>query len=209
MRRCVIISAGPFRDPVYLKSLLEEEDMVIAADGGWQLAMLMGVEPSVLIADFDSLPAPCASDSVKVITLPEQKDDTDTAFAMKWAYESGFREFLLLGCTGGRLDHYQATLATAADYAKKDCDITLMDEQNEIHWLTPGSYAFPTIAGEKVSLFAFGGDVEGLFGEGLLYPISDLALSPFNPLCVSNAAVDDNICVSFRSGLLMLCFSRD
>ena len=58
MSRCVIVSAGPFRDPVALAGRLSPEDYVIAADGGWQLATLMGVTPSVLVADFDSMTTP-------------------------------------------------------------------------------------------------------------------------------------------------------
>ena len=106
MSRCVIVSAGPFRDPAVLSGFLQQDDYVIAADKGWQLACAMGVQPAVLVADFDSMPVPAASDGVKVVTLPEEKDETDTAYALKMAYDLGYREFLLLGCTGGRLDHF-------------------------------------------------------------------------------------------------------
>ena len=37
--RCVILSAGPYRDPLALSGYLLPDDYIIAADGGWQLAM--------------------------------------------------------------------------------------------------------------------------------------------------------------------------
>ena len=209
MSRCVIVSAAPFQDPITLSGLLLPDDYIIAADGGWQLATLMGVKPAVLVADFDSMPIPASPSGVKVITLPVQKDVTDTAEAMKIGYEAGYREFLLIGCTGGRLDHQQAVFAVAADYANRQCSVVISDEKNEIHWLTPEQYAFPSANEEKVSLFAYGGDVTGLFTEGLMYSVSDYTLSPLDPLCVSNECNEEDFCISFKSGLLMLYFSRD
>lgn len=209
MSRCVIVSAGPFRDPVVLSGRLLPDDVIIAADGGWQLAALMGVQPSMLVADFDSMPLPTIPSGVKLITLPVEKDVTDTAEALRLGYEAGHRDFLLLGCVGGRLDHQQAALTVAADYARRGCSVVMADEKNEIHFLTPGQYAFPSSDDEKVSLFAFGEEVTGLFTDGLQYTVSDYCLSPYDPLCVSNECTDEDFCISFKSGTLMLYFSRD
>ena len=209
MNRCVVLSAGPFRDPTTLAGFLMPEDTIVAADGGWQLARLLGRTPVVLVADFDSLPVPSLPEGVKVINLPVEKDDTDTAAAVRYGYDAGCRDFLLLGCTGGRLDHQQAAFALAADYAQRGCQMVIADEQNEIHFLMPGSYVFPACPGEKVSLFAFGGSVTGLFATGLAYDITDLTLAPTDPLCVSNECVEDDFGIVFREGLLMLYFSKD
>ena len=208
-KRCVILSAAPARDPLALTGYLLPDDYIVAADGGWQLAMQMGVKPALLVADFDSLGVPAVSDDVECVTLPVEKDVTDTAEAMRLAYNKGYCSFLLVGCTGGRLDHQQAAFAIAADYARKGCDVALVDEQNEIHLLTPGSYVYPACPDEKISLFAFGGDVTGLFLDGLKYTVSDYTLTPYDPLCVSNEWVDEDACLSFKSGLLMLYFSKD
>lgn len=207
--RCVILSAAPIRDPMALAGFLLPDDYIVAADGGWQLAMQMGCKPSLLVADFDSLGVPAIAEGVELVTLPTEKDVTDTAEAMRLAYEKGYRSFLLLGCTGGRLDHQQAALAVAADYARRGCEVMLADEQNEIHLLRPGSYIYPACPDEKISLFAFGGEVTGLFVEGLQYTVSDYSLSPYDPLCVSNEWVGEDACLSFKSGLLMLYFSKD
>ena len=92
--RCVILSAGPFRDPVTLVGYLLPDDFIIAADGGWQLAAQMGVRPSMLVADFDSLGVFSVPDEVEMVTLPVEKDVTDTAEALRLGYEAGYRSFL-------------------------------------------------------------------------------------------------------------------
>lgn len=209
MGRCVILSAAPTRDPLALAGYLLPDDYIVAADGGWQLAQQMGVRPAMLVADFDSLSMPIAMENVELASLPTEKDITDTAEAMRLAYEKGYRSFLLLGCTGGRLDHQQAALAVAADYARQGCDVVLADEKNEIHLLVPGNYVYPACPDEKISLFAFGEDVTGLFIDGLKYTVSDYTLSPYDALCVSNEWVGEDACLSFKSGLLMLYFSKD
>lgn len=209
MGRCVILSAAPTRDPLALAGYLLPDDYIVAADGGWQLAQQMGVRPAMLVADFDSLSMPIAMENVELASLPMEKDITDTAEAMRLAYEKGYRSFLLLGCTGGRLDHQQAALAVAADYARRGCDVVLADEKNEIHLLVPGNYVYPACLDEKISLFAFGEDVTGLFVDGLKYTVSDYTLSPYDALCVSNEWVGEDACLSFKSGLLMLYFSKD
>lgn len=209
MGRCVILSAAPTRDPLALAGYLLPDDYIVAADGGWQLAQQMGVRPAMLVADFDSLSMPIAMENVELASLPIEKDITDTAEAMRLAYEKGYCSFLLLGCTGGRLDHQQAALAVAADYARQGCDVVLADEKNEIHLLVPGNYVYPACPDEKISLFAFGEDVTGLFVDGLKYTVSDYTLSPYDALCVSNEWVGEDACLSFKSGLLMLYFSKD
>lgn len=207
--RCVILSAGPVHDPKILSGFLFPDDYIIAADGGWRLATQLNVVPAMLVADFDSLDVMEKADTMELVTLPTEKDVTDTAEAMRLAYEKGYRSFLLLGCTGGRLDHFQAALSVAADYAKRGCEVTLADEKNEIHLLTPGSYVYPACPNEKVSLFAFGEEVTGLFLDGLKYTLANYTLSPYDPLCVSNEWVGEDACLSFKSGLLMLYFSKD
>ena len=209
MNRCVILSAGPVRNPMALAGYLLPDDYIVAADGGWQLALQVGVTPAMLVADFDSLGVPALPRGVECISLPTEKDVTDTAEAMRIAYDKGFRSFLLLGCTGGRLDHQQAALITAADYARRDCEVIVADEQNEIHLLTPGSYVYPACEDEKVSLFAFGGEVTGLFLDGLKYTVANYTLAPYDPLCVSNEWDGEDACISFKQGLLMLYFSKD
>ena len=208
-KRCVILSAGPFCDADILHGYLLEEDYIIVADGGWSLSQQMGVEPHMLVGDFDSLGDDALPDGVEVVSLPTEKDVTDTAEAMRIAYEKGCRSFLLLGCLGGRMDHQQAAFTVAANYARRGCEVSLADEKNEVYFLAPGSYVFPACPSEKVSLFAFGEEVQGLFADGLKYPISNYTLSPYDALCVSNEWIGEDACISFKSGLLMLYFSKD
>ena len=205
MKRCVICGAAPFCDVQKLKALLKENDVVVAADGGCRLAQALGVIPAVTVADFDS------SEKTPVITgecvqLPIKKDVTDTYAAMDLMFSRGYREFLLLGCLGGRFDHSVAALLAARQMTERGCKVTLADENNELTVLLPDTYALPC---GSFSVFAMSEMVEGLTLCGVQYPLQNFTLESKNPLCVSNVAIQDTATVSFENGVLLLCRSKD
>ena len=109
MSRCVILSAAPVTNPAALRGLLQPGEWFVAADVGLRLAQALGVRPAVVVADFDSGQEP-EEDGLEIIRYPVEKDVTDTQAAAMLALERGYRDFLLLGCTGGRLDHTMGNL---------------------------------------------------------------------------------------------------
>ena len=205
MKRCVILGAAPFDKADALRPLLRAEDVCIVADGGVRLAAALGVAPTLTVSDCDSAPAPTG----EFVHLPVRKDETDTRAAMDIAFERGFREFLLLGCLGGRFDHTVANLLSARQMTEKGCRVVLADEKNEITVLTPGSYPLADAGDRKISFFAMTPAVSGLCLRGLSYPLSNYTLLSDDPLCVSNALADKTATVSFTEGTLLMIFSKD
>lgn len=103
MRRCVIIGGADIGRYDRVRAHLREDDFNICCDSGLRHRAGLGVVPDLIVGDFDSCEDPHAG--VETITLPCEKDDTDTVFAVKEALARGFQEFLLVGVIGGRLDH--------------------------------------------------------------------------------------------------------
>ena len=52
--RCVIIGGGEIKNFTYARSLIGEDDTVIAADRGYARCQQMNIKPSLLLGDFDS-----------------------------------------------------------------------------------------------------------------------------------------------------------
>ncbi|MCD8021752.1 MAG: thiamine diphosphokinase [Lachnospiraceae bacterium] len=86
----------------------EPGDLVIAADGGYRYLQKLGVEPDILMGDFDSLEI--VPEHRHLIRHSPIKDDTDMALAVAWAEKAGYETFFLYGGLGGRLDHSLANL---------------------------------------------------------------------------------------------------
>lgn len=208
MRRCVILSAGPVADPAALRELLRPDDWFVAADGGLRLAQALGVRPEVLVADFDSGREP-EGDELEIVRYPVEKDVTDTQAAVMLALERGYRDFLLLGCTGGRLDHMMGNLAVLLYIRRRGGSALLADENNRARLLAPGDYTVPVEKGFHLSLVPFGGDARGVTLRQVKYPLTDAVLSEEETLGISNEFLDCPAQISFREGRLLLFFSRD
>ena len=52
--RCVIISGSPETHPEFIRQAVKPDDYVICADRGYEFASLGGVEPNLVVGDFDS-----------------------------------------------------------------------------------------------------------------------------------------------------------
>lgn len=117
MSDCILIGAGDF-SLAALPDYREDTDTLIAVDGGLLYCGLAGLEPDVIIGDFDSLDEETAAAvslieanyPEKVLRLKPEKDDTDMLVALKWGLAKGFDTFRIYGGLGGRLDHSLANI---------------------------------------------------------------------------------------------------
>ena len=103
MRRCVIVGGADISNYDRIIAYIKSDDFVIFCDSGLKHMEKLAVKPSLIVGDFDSHENPHLD--VETIVLPCEKDDTDTVFAVKEAIKRGYKEFLLIGVIGARLDH--------------------------------------------------------------------------------------------------------
>ena len=108
MDRCIVIGAGELTVPGIE---VKDGDFVIAADAGFSHCERLGIEPDLIVGDFDSLKEGDGEaleeirrrEPERILTLPSEKDDTDMLAAIRVGLEKGCREFFLYGGLGGRL----------------------------------------------------------------------------------------------------------
>ena len=117
---CWIFGAG---ERVPLRSMPGAEALVIAADGGFDYARSLGIEPALVVGDFDSMPRP--ETAAELICLPCEKDDTDMLYAARRALERGAAMCHLYGGTGGRADHTMANVQTLLWLRRRGVDARL------------------------------------------------------------------------------------
>ena len=205
-RRCVNIGAPP--DPVSEPPQLEVDDFVICADGGLDCALSWGIMPDLTVGDYDSLQEPERLSAYEHVTLPVEKDDTDTMAAVKIALSRGYRDFLLLNCAGGRLDHTFANL-TALLYLQRHGAVgVLVDGNCRAQVLGEGRISLQECCGCGLSLFPFGCQQAVVSGEGVFYALDSLALQADFPLGVSNEVVSDSAWISVEQGTLLMVLEK-
>lgn len=193
MNTCYIVGASPF----FRAFTVDESDFVIAADGGQETLARLGIRPHLVVGDFDSSPAP---EDVPTVRHPVEKDDTDTALAIKEGMRRGYEHFLLYGCTGGRADHTFANIQTLHRLAVEGCYGYLVDEGTVSTVIVNKTLHFSPKA--RVSVFSLTDESLGVTIEGLRYPLADARLTNDYPLGVSNEGNGQNAKITVKSGAL-------
>lgn len=207
MPRCIILA------PLYAGEEMEivrpqAGDLLLCADGGWMRAQQFDLHPALVVGDFDSMP-PSTQVSAPVLRLPREKDDTDLAVCLHEGRKRGYTEFVLAGCLGGRFDHTFSVLQCVADCAMRGEKALVLDKQNRVTILPPGTYTLPQMPGRKLSLLAYSPAVTDVCITGTKWPLDHAVLTSNRPLGCSNEFVVDAATLSFREGLLMVCYSTD
>jgi thiamine pyrophosphokinase len=180
---------------------------VIAADAGAATALAFGLTPDEVIGDFDSLDAATLgqlqAQHVPIHTYPRDKDATDGQLAIERALELAPDALYLLGFLGGpRLDQLLANILLLT---RIDIRAVLLDERNECLLLRPNAaYHWTPEPSEVVSLIALTREVEGVFTEGLRWPLNGDSLLRGDTRGVSNEPDADRAQVRIASGLLLL-----
>ena len=203
-QRCVIVAAGEIPDEQILKTNIFYDDFVIAADAGYTKLKAAEIEPQLIVGDFDSSDVP--ENDIETVTLSPVKDYTDTEFAVAQAVERGYNEILILGGTGGRIDHTFANIAVITRYKKQGVNITLIDSNHRIFALSDETKSI--IKGNYyVSVFAAGGECKVKL-EGFYYNNDELVLQPDSSIGVSNEIVENTAKITVLSGIALVVLSN-
>lgn len=199
MKTCYIIGAGEVTE---LSFDPQEEDLVIACDGGYEYCGKWNKRADLVIGDFDSLGY--VPQHPNVIRLKPQKDDTDTACAIRAGLERGFQRFVIYGGTGKRISHTIANIQLLCDLARKGCYGILIGTDEWYRVVDNGEICFPKEMSGYLSVFCMGDRALGVYERGLKYSLEDATLVKENPLGVSNEFTGKESRVSVKEGMLLL-----
>lgn len=201
-RVCVIVGAIELEELV-----IPEGALVIAADGGLTHLERRGMQPDLIVGDFDSLGR--VPEGGNVICHPVEKDDTDMLLAVKTGLERGCGKFLLYGGLGGRLDHTYANLQTLVFLAEHGGQGWLLGDGVAATAIRNGRLDFPPGKCGNVSVFCPDGEARGVDLRGLYYPLRDATLTSGFPLGVSNQFTGKAASVSVREGTLLVMYDQE
>lgn len=198
--RCVIVGGGDCSNE--LLGLINAQDFVICADGGYDKLSGSTVKPDLIIGDFDSIFEIPDFDSI--IKLPIEKDITDTEASLIEGINRGYTSFLLLGGTGGRFEHTFANISLMARCANENIDFQIIDEKHHFYSVHNSKINIRYISNQQISVFAFGGIAEKVSIKGVHYPLDNYTLDPFIPLGISNDITEEFCEIAVDNGTLII-----
>lgn len=205
-KRALIFINGDLPDLDAARRILEPDAFMIAVDGGTRHLLALGLLPSVVIGDLDSLdPAHLLTlekNHVEIIQHPKDKDETDLELALNYALDLGYRNIRLVAALGGRLDHTLGNLSLLTKPSLAGLDLRIEDGVEEAFFVRRQAQIHGR-AGETVSLLPWNGDVTGIQTEGLRWPLRHETLKAHKTRGISNEMVSDVAKISIDSGLLL------
>ncbi len=181
MKKCYIVGGGDFCKDAFRP---DEDSLIIAADAGYKVLTEIGINPHMVVGDFDSLGY--TPDHPETEVHPPVKDDTDMMLAVEKGVELGCEEFYIFGATGGRIAHTLGNLQVLACLADQGFTGFVIDKDTVITALHNCMLSFDEKASGYISLLPFGCDKAEVTLKGLKYELENAHLPCNRPLGISN-----------------------
>lgn len=202
MRRCVIIGGADIGRYDRIRASLRSDDFYICCDSGLKHRAGLGIAPDLIVGDFDSHADPHLS--TETIVLPCEKDDTDTVFAVKEALSRGFQSFLLIGVTGGRLDHTLGNVSILLMLHARGIPAVALDDYSEMQIISDK----PVPVEDRYSFFSLlniSGLARGVTIQNAKYPLLNAEITCEYQYGISNEVLPGQVAeVSVQEGKLLL-----
>ena len=180
---------------------------VIAADGGVDRALALGLHVDLAIGDFDSITpeglAAIEAAGTHIETHPTAKDATDLELALDAAIALQPARIVVVGSSGGRLDHLLGSVLLLGLPRYADAEVDAFLGPARIH-IVRDSRTMVGVPGELVSLVPLHGAAESITTHGLVYPLAGETLSPGSSRGISNLFETGTATVTLERGVLAI-----
>ena len=189
------------------REVVQGADLIICADGGANAAAAFGWTPQVIVGDMDSVSADVLLEleraGCEIIRHSPRKDETDLELALAEAVGRGATEIVVLGATGGRIDHTVANMMLLSLPALADRQVRILGGDTEV-MLVRGEARVYGRPGDTVSLIPIAGDADGVSTEGLEWELSEGTLLLGYARGVSNVMTAEVARIRVQRGLLLV-----
>ena len=189
------------------------DDITIAADVGALNAKKLGDIPEMIVGDFDSAKLENLEKEfprAKIITVPAEKDFTDTELAIDTAIKKGATELVIIGGLDGRLDHTLTNITLLEDLSKNGIHAVITDGKNRIRYIESTSTLIARSQFKYISLIPRSEKLKGLTILGCKYTLENKSITNKTPgLTVSNEILQNCAFISVKKGGLLIIESSD
>lgn len=210
MKRAVIFLHGD-KPQEGIKKYIKKSDTIVCADGGTIWAVAYGLMPDIIIGDFDSitpsLKKSLEKEKIEWHTFPKDKDLTDSELALEYVIKKGYRDILIIGAFGSRIDHMMANFGMFAEAEREGAKIMIVIDKQEIRFIHDQIDLDGQI-GEFVSLIPVKGDVTGVTTQGLKWRLYNATLFFGKTIGISNEFISKKVRITLDKGIVMVAHTR-
>ncbi len=206
--KALLFTGGENPDLKKASGFFRGYSFIAAADSGLSTVEDLGLSPDLVIGDMDSLPGEIILDGYpgsEIIRLDTAKDSSDTEAALRLLKERGFREIVLVGGGGGRMDHLFAIERLFAGNCRPS--LWIAGESVTVYLSSPEAESLEAGGlepGDTVSVFPLGKGPHRIKAANLRWQL-DIPWDE-GAYSLSNWAEAENVCFSGVSGAFMCVF---
>jgi len=202
MNRALILANGKSPSKRLFQKILVSADLFICADGGANTAARFGCTPDLIIGDFDSIKKKTIEhfSNVDMKRLQDQ-NSTDLEKALTAALQKKCKEIVVLGATGGRLDHALGNLSALIKFSGKVHIIFIDNTGKFIAVHQSIEFCFPV--GTIISLLPLS-RCSGIVTKGLKWNLKNELLELGVRESTSNVVVSSPVNINVRKGNLII-----
>jgi len=196
--RFVIVAAGGLsrtpQDNEYIRDIVSERDILVAANGGSEVLLNLGMKPDVVIGDLDSISSELINQlppKTDIHKHPADKDKTDSHLAVDWVIEQTKdskekTNIIICGGLGNRFDHSLALIFYCMKLVKsRNLSISLTDGQQMAYYVKDKKQ-ISGHEGDTISLIPLSESVTDIHLKGFQYCLSGESMKRADTLGVSN-----------------------
>jgi thiamine pyrophosphokinase len=206
MKRALILANGKPPSKRLFHRYVASADWFVCADGGANTAARFGFTPDLIIGDLDSVEKETLAIFSKVaVKKLRDQNSTDLEKALTAVTRKKYKEIVVLGATGGRLDHAIGNLSALAKFSRKT-HITFID--NTGRFVSIGrSETIDIPVGTTVSLLPLS-RCSGIVTKGLKWNLKNESLELGVREATSNIVVSSPVNINLKKGTLIVFITK-
>jgi len=208
----LIVANGSLDDYSIVEKTGLDFDYIVAVDGGLKHIENMGLYPTLIVGDFDSVLDIGYYEKLyseaEFLRFDAKKDYTDLELAVEKVIDMEPDKVMIMGVTGCRMDHTMGGIFILEKFLKHGIEAMIIDKNNKIV-LTDKDMEFSGEIGELFSIIPVTEKVDGIYLEGFEYPLYDATLEFGSSTGISNVFKETCVKLKLRNGKLLVIRSSD
>ncbi len=211
-KKTILLLDGEAPSRSLLEYVLREESFLVATDGAANSAKELGITPSLIIGDLDSLD-PLTRHHFSLVPIVKVEDQSTNDFEKALLYlidNKQVEKLTILGLHGKRTDHFLTNLSVLLRFRDWFTDVMLFDAVQE-HRLLTSSYSSVSIRrsiGSAVSIIPLPA-ADSVLTTGLLYPLNNERLAFGEREGLSNIVTsEEGFSIKISGGSVLVSFPQ-
>jgi|SRR6056300_804196 thiamine pyrophosphokinase len=172
---------------------------LIAADGAYNRLYSLGINPNAIVGDMDSVTEKHNTEHTEFIEIPNQNTN-DFEKCVRYAQQLGYRNILIIGFTGGLLEHTVNNISIIIKFTR-EMNIIVYHQHRYCYYIT-NDIELNIKKDELVSLIPY--PSAKLKTRGLNWELHSEELQMGIREGARNFAITDNIKIELLSGSYLL-----